>query len=196
MQNGIDTRSGKNAEKIIEEYGRNFVIQEIIKPCDELHKLSPNCLSTMRVMTYITDNGVHTCPIALRVGTGNSDIDNIHAGGLVVAVEDDGKLGKYAYRLGYGDKAERFTKHPDSGVIFENYQLPMVPEIRNLAMKMHSRIPQCGILSWDFTIDSDNRVTLIELNTRDQSVWFPQMVSGKSLFGENTEYFLERLKRG
>ena len=59
-----------------------------------------------------------------------------------------------------------------------------------MAIRLHERIPQLGIISWDFSINAKKQVTLIEVNTRDQAVWFPQMVNGESFFGEHTPYFL------
>ena len=195
MQDGIDTRSGESIRQFWHKYNRNFVVQELISPCDEISTLSPNALSTFRVITYRTDKGFFTAPLSMRVGTGSSDVDNIHAGGLVIGVNKDGTLKKYAYLLGYGDRNEKVAMHPDSGISFEGYKIPMVPEMQEIAIKLHERIPQLGMVSWDLTIDNQKRVTLIEVNTRDQAVWFPQMVNGESIFGDNTPFFLEMINK-
>lgn len=195
MENGIDVRTGDTLQNILNGFERNFVVQELITPCDEINTLSPNALSTFRVMTYITDHGIFAAPLSMRIGTGASDVDNIHSGGLVIGVNRDGTLKKYAYRLGYADRNDSLTAHPDSGIIFENYQIPMTSEILDMAIELHKRIPQLGIVSWDFSVNHKKQVTLIEINTRDQAVWFTQMVNGEAVFGDNTPYFLDVVKR-
>lgn len=173
----------------------NFVIQEKISVCKEMSILAPNCVSTFRIMTFITDDGIHHAPVAMRIGTGTSRIDNIHAGGLVIAVDDSGYLYKNAYRLGYGDKSESFISHPDSGIVFENYYVPQVDSILKIAEICHRKIPQLDLVSWDFTVDKDENVVLIEANTNDHSIWFPQMVSSKAIFGEYTGYFIKKIRK-
>ena len=46
----------------------------------------------------------------------------------------------------------------------------------------------------DLTLDRDNVIVLIEVNTIGQTVWFPQMANGKSAFGDNTAEILHTLK--
>ena len=194
LYNGMDELSGESADSIIHSYGNNFVMQEAIVPCLSLSNLSPHSVSTIRLISYYANNEFHVAPLTMRIGTGLSHVDNIHAGGLVVCLGHDGKLGKTAYRLGYGDLADPFLTHPDSKIKFEDVLIPNTPKMIQMAKMMHSRIPQLGILSWDYTVDSDNSITLLEVNTRDQSVWFPQMASGEAIFGDNTEYFCWRIK--
>lgn len=195
MENGIDTRSGHTLKDIMSDYAYNFVIQEVVTPCEEIKTLSPNCLSTFRVITYVTDESIFSAPVSMRVGTGNSDVDNIHAGGLGVGVDNDGKLSKYAYKLGYGDNNEKIEVHPDSEIPFGGYHIPLIPEMIEMAKQCHALIPMLGILSWDFTIDKDRRITLIEVNTQDQAAWFPQMTNGKAMFGDQTQYFINQIKK-
>jgi D-alanine-D-alanine ligase-like ATP-grasp enzyme len=55
-------------------------------------------------------------------------------------------------------------------------------------------LPQLKMLSWDMAYDENGNIVIIEVNTTAQSVWFPQMVTGKSIFGEYTAEML-RLAR-
>lgn len=196
LQNCVDTRSNVPVKELLRNFGKNYVIQERIVPCKELKKLSPNCVSTIRLMTFIANDDMHHVPLVLRVGTGKSDVDNIHAGGLCVGIYDDGRLKKKAYRLGYGDQSDIFLEHPDSKIVFEDYLLPSIPEMIEAACRIHKRVVQLGMISWDFTIDERNEVVLIEANCKDQSVWFPQIVNECPLFGEHTAYMLNLIKKG
>ncbi len=182
-------------QEIKKEYNDEFIIQEAISANSQFKALHPNSINTLRVITYVIDGKVYSAPVSMRIGTGSSSVDNIHAGGCTVAVSDEGKLSKYAYSLGYCDSKLKFERHPDTKIEFENYEIPLVKEIIENAKVMHLKMPHIQFASWDFTVNSDNNVVLIEVNLLGQSVWFPQIVSGKELFGENTEKMIRTLKR-
>ncbi len=194
MFDGKDKRTGKTAAEIIQQYKSNFIVQERINPCFELKKLYPSSINTIRIISYILNDSVHILPISLRIGGGGSEVDNIHAGGMSIGVANDGTLRKYAYRLGYGDSFEKHSQHPDTNIVFEGYKLSFIDDLIFAAKRLHSMTANIGIISWDFTVDSDNNIVVVEANYKGQSVWFPQMLSGEALFGENTIDVLNLLK--
>ena len=158
-------------------------------------KLYPNSINTFRVISYLLEGKIEVAPISLRIGGGNSEVDNIHAGGMSISVKRDGFLGEYAYRLGYGDSFEKYNAHPDTKIVFKEYRLSFVDKLVNSAKRLHGYLPNIGIVSWDFTIDEDGNVVVVEANLKGQSVWFPQMLSGESLFGENTRDVIDYVRK-
>lgn len=191
MHNGIDAKSGKRIEELIGEYGENFVIQDLIKQHELLSRINPSSLNTFRVMTYILNNKVNVCPIALRVGRNGADRDNIHYGGITVGIDDSGRLREYAF----SEFGERFTEHPDTHVVFSETVLPFVDVLREKAILLHSELPWLKVISWDLSINEKGNVVLIEANTVGQSAWFPQMANGEALFGDNTSEILHMICR-
>lgn len=181
-------------ETILNTLGANFVVQKRIIAHPDFAAFNASSINTIRIITYITNGEMHHVPIAFRIGRKNKTVDNIHAGGLVVGVRDDGTLLPMAYELGYGDKTVKYLQHPDSNVVFDNYKLPCIPEIINSAYAVHRRLVNIGIVSWDFTVDNENNPVLIEANIRGQSIWFPQIVHGKGAFGEHTKEIIEMIK--
>lgn len=175
--------------------GSDFIAQEAIKQHPVFASINPSSVNTLRVMTYILNDNIYHIPIALRMGTGNSRVDNIHAGGLVVGVLNNGELLPSAYQLGYGDNKNRFIMHPSTGVEFKNIVLPAIDKVIESAYSIHSRFPRLGIASWDFTVDEDNNPIFIEANLINQSIWFPQIVHGKGGFGKNTSELLHLLRK-
>ena len=142
-------------------------------------------------MTYFCDGEIFVCPVALRMGRANADRDNIHYGGISIGVNSDGTLKETAF----SEYGERFQTHPDTGIVFKDYLIPEAGEkLRETAKKLHCNVPYLGILSWDLTIDENGQITLIEVNTIGQSAWFPQMVNGEPLFGNNTGKMLSMIK--
>lgn len=190
IQNGIDVNTNETIEKILSIYTEDFNVQEYIEQSDALNKINPNCVNTFRVITYIANDRINCAPIAMRLGSKGGLVDNIHAGGIQIGVNNDGTLNKYAF-LEFGEK---FIEHPDTHVVFDGYVIPSVDKIIEVAKKMHTKVPQLGMISWDFTLGKEDEPILIEMNLRGQSVCFPQEVHGKGLFEENTEYMIRLLK--
>lgn len=192
IKNGIDSIKGEKLENILKSFGNHFVIQELIEQNERLKILNPTSVNTFRVMSYFCHNELYVCPIALRLGRSNADRDNIHYGGIVVGVNADDTLKPTAF----SEYGEGFDCHPDTGVKFEGYSIGegKVDALINMAKLLHARMPYLGILSWDFTIDKEGKIVIIEVNTTGQSAWFCQMVNGEPLFGDNTPQILNLIK--
>ena len=195
IKNGIDSISGEAIGSILSRYGSNFCIQEKIIPHQSYKALYEGSINTIKIMTYIIEGSIYHDPISLRIGSGGSWLDNIHAGGLCVGVREDGTLRKYAYRLGYGNCNEKLILHPDSGFVFEGKSVYGINEIIQAAYKLHGMIPNIGAIAWDFCVDKDNNVVLIEANYNGNSAWFPQIVNEEPLFGNNTQDILKFLRK-
>ena len=64
-----------------------------------------------------------------------------------------------------------------------------------IAKQLHGSTPHLGIISWDLMVDELGEVVLVEGNYFGQSIWFPQIVHGEAIFGENTKYMINLLKK-
>lgn len=173
-------------KKVFSEMGTDFVIQEKIIPHPALKYIYAKSINTVRVITYITKEKVCVAPLTLRIGRGGATVDNAHAGGIFIGIDEDGKLLKEAFT----DRRERFLSHPDTGVLFEGYQLPCMSQVRQAAIDLHQQIPIFNFVSWDLTVDQEGRVVLVEANLHSQSLWFPQMAHGRGVFEDNTAEIL------
>lgn len=200
----VDSSSGKNVD-IFEKgsdlkpdcrkYGRDFIVQEKIVQHPAFAAFNFSSVNTIRIITYISEGEIYHVPICFRTGRAGSHVDNIHSGGIVVGVKDNGELLSEGYELRYGNNKKKYEAHPDSGVMFKGCVLPGIPEIIAAAEKMHGYMPHVGIVSWDFTVNTDNEIVLIETNLQGQSIWFPQIVHGKGAFGDNLKAILDEAKK-
>lgn len=190
LKNNIDSRTKKSLYEICLEFGSDFCVQECIKQWNELENLYSKALNTFRIITYIVENKIYVAPMALRLARGGADRDNIHYGGIVIGIDDKGNLRDKAF----SEMGDFYTEHPDTKIIFKNYNISKISDIRETAIKCHECIPWLGILSWDFSLDENDVPVLIELNSTGQSAWFPQMCNGEPLFGEHTAYMLKKIK--
>lgn len=189
---GCDVYSGKSVQNILNAFGEHYVVQELIRQADCLARMNVTSVNTFRVISYIISGQIHVCPIALRVGRAGAEKDNIHYGGIGVGVNADGTLKPVAF----SENGDRFECHPDSRVKFAGYDLgqQVINRLRQAAVELHARIPQMGIVSWDFSLNEQKEVVVLEVNTKGQGVWLNQMVNGESLFGEDTGKMLELIR--
>lgn len=180
---GLDINKESDLQSLLSQ-SDNFIVQKKLKQNNIYGDLHPESLNTIRITTYITREKIHHAPLCLRVGTGSTKVDNLGKGGLLLGVTDSGSVLRYGYKL--GKSKDRVEKHPDSGVVFQDYNLPGTVEIISSAKKLHGLVPRIGIISWDFAIDTEDRVTLIEANFLAQSIRYPQITHEQPIFGEHT----------
>lgn len=181
----------QSLERIFEVYKQNFIIQEKLNQHDIVSTIYKDSVNTFRIITYIINNKLYHMPIVLRVGTNGQKVDNIHAGGIAIGISEDGILND----VGYDNENKEYRQHPNTNVIFKNYSIPFIPEVIKAAYKAHQNTPHLGVISWDFMINENSQIILIEANLIGQSIWFPQIVNGIGAFKENTKEVLRYLSK-
>ena len=190
FENGADALSGESAGAVLERLGPDFVMQERLVCHESIRKRYPGSVNTFRVLTYRWKDDILFAPTSMRIGQGGKYLDNAHAGGMFIAIDDDGTL----HRQAFTEFHDVFERHPDTGLVFEGYRIPLYPEVKAAAKRMHEMLPQLGVVHWDFTIDEAGRPTLIEINTQGGSVWLCEIAHGRGAFGENTAEVLRWLR--
>ena len=192
---GKDTYTNRSVGETLSSLGTDFCIQELLVCHDSIRKIYPESVNTFRVITYMLDGEVYHCPIIMRMGLGGGFTDNASAGGIFIAVDDDGKLHKSAFT----EYRKEYTIHPDTNVTFEGQKIEHLDKVIELAHRLQLAIPQVGVVNWDFTINEKGEPILIEANMKNEiqsgSIWLPQMAHGKGAFGDNTAKILEYIRR-
>ncbi len=182
FSNGRDSVSQKSVGDILAGYGSDYVVQEKIICHPQVAKLHPSSCNTFRIISYRWGDKFYTTPIVMRIGRKGSFLDNAHAGGIFVAVDDDGTL----HDTAFSEFHESFTAHPDTGVVFHGCHIDGFDGCVQAALRLHSLIPQIGVINWDFTLDVSGMPLLIEANTFDGGIWIVEMAHGKGPFGDRT----------
>lgn len=196
----IDSDSGRGCmlverkqDNLIEELkklGTDFVVQEKIECSKSIKTIYPKSVNTFRVMTYQWKGEIQCAPVIMRIGRGGSYLDNAHAGGIFIAVNKNGTLHKTAFT----EFKEEFDEQQDTHLVFDGYKIENFEKVILCAKKMHTALPQLGVINWDFTIDNNEEPVLIEANTSGGSIWLFQMAWGCGVFENNTIEVLEWLK--
>ena len=125
------------------------VLEQVLPQHPDMARLHPSSVNTMRILTDLVDGEVHVAYISVKMGRGDGYCDNSGQGGVLCRVDPEtGKVISPAT----DDYFNVYDRHPDTGVEFVGYQLPMVPEAIALAKEAAHEIPQVAHVGWDMAI--------------------------------------------
>jgi hypothetical protein len=144
-------------------FTKAFIFQEIIPQHEVLKTINPSSVNTLRIATYKNQrNEVEILSGLVRVGRKGSIVDNAHKGGIVVPFDKEtGKLRDEGLQL-IDNGGGIFHKHPDTGIIFENIQLPHYQKVKEIVTQVSSLF-DFPLLGWDVAI-TPSGPTIVEVN--------------------------------
>jgi hypothetical protein len=177
-QNSIDL------QELMESYGSNYIVQEVVAQHDVLASIHPHSLNTIRVISFLFQGEVHISSAILRMGVAGSRLDNVSAGGLACPILPDGKLAKKAINR----QSQWVTSHP-GGTVFSEIEVPSYGRVLEAVCRAHKQIPHFRIIGWDFSIDENGDPVFIEYNGGPAL----NQVSCGPLFGDLTESVLNTI---
>ena len=167
----------------------NCVVQRIVEQHDKLSAIHAESVNTIRIMTVLIDDKVRVLSSVLRMGVGNSRVDNVSSGGLACGIDEHGKLRKTAFDAG----GRGYDKHPQ-GPVFEGLSVPGFNKCITVSKKLLPRFARFSrLVSWDFAIDKNEQPLLIEANLYGGELDFHQMCNGP-IFGDeaSTKEMIDR----
>lgn len=171
-------------------YISDFVCQRPIRQATEMAQLHPKSVNTLRIVTLHLNGRVSTVSTVLRMGRGNSDVDNQASGGISAGVNQKGQVNDFAV-----DKAGRkLDIHPDSKIAFSEVKIPNFEAILEQVESLHKRIFHFKMISWDVAIGENLQPIFIELNLKGQEINFHQFNNGP-LFGDRTLEVLKEVQK-
>ena len=172
----------------------DYVVQKLIEQHSELDRVHKGSINCIRITSILFEDGVHILSAVLRMGFGNSKVDNATAkdnagyDGMSCGIDENGCLKKYAHGYTTGNVCEQ---HPD-GLIFEGFQIPFFDKAVELVKLAHPLIGHFRLVSWDVAIDKEGNPVLVEANMRKGGINFHQFNNGP-LFGDLTERVLDEV---
>lgn len=138
--------------------GRKFIIQQRIIQHDDLQKLNPSCINTMRMLTINRGNDISLFQLYMRIGINGHYVDNGISGNISVGIDaETGKLMKHAYLFEY---ANEWTKHPDTNVVFDGFQLPYFREAKEMVIGLHVLFQHFFMIGWDIGITPEGPIVI------------------------------------
>lgn len=140
----------------------NDIVEQYVEQHDELKRLSPSGLNTLRIFTIINNQGKVDILGARQRVTVNSHVDNLAAGNM--ACEVDLNTGKIVGPGVYSDitKEDSYI-HPVTKVELIGFQIPRFHEAIDLVTRASLFDTSNKTVGWDVAI-TNNGVELIEGN--------------------------------
>jgi putative polysaccharide biosynthesis protein len=159
-----DLRSDK--EKMTAVYNEvmkgDFLIQDTVIQHDEINKLNPCCINTIRMDTF-TNSNIESRAFSsfIRIGINNAYLDNVSSGGVFCGINfEKGTLKPVVFSNFSHGKGVAYTEHPNTGVKFDGFQIPFYKEARKLAEEAAQLVPQIRLIGWDIAIQPDGPVII------------------------------------
>lgn len=129
-----------------------YIIQERVLQHPKMSTLNPSCVNTIRLVTCFHDGVVIPFSAAVRIGRKGNVTDNWHTGGIIIRLNmETGCLDRHGFTLPeYGGK--KHAKHPETGVVFEGYEIPFCHQAVELATRLHRYFYGTHSIGWDIAI--------------------------------------------
>ena len=137
------------------------LVEEYINQTIELSQIFPNSVNTVRFVTYYSGGNLTNIAAFLRVGMGNSVVDNAASGGLFAGIDiSSGRIITDGYKKTVNDIYEY---HPDTNIKFKGFKLPEWNKLLNLIEDIVKVCPKQKFVGWDFA-HGENGWMLVEAN--------------------------------
>lgn len=153
-------------DALLKENPDGFLAEELIVQDPEIAKIHPQSVNTLRVHTFRLRDGILVYKPYLRIGRGNSVVDNAGAGGIFTSVnEETGAIEKAVDEF-----CHEYTEHPDTGFPLIGYRIPRWEEAKSLARELATVIEDSSYVGWDLALTEKGWV-MIEGNFEAQFVF-------------------------
>ncbi len=148
------------------EYARSgAVVEELIVQAPEMAAIHPGSVNTLRIPTVVVNGSeVRLFHPTLRVGRGESVVDNFSAGGISALI--DPETGAVCSD-GADKKGNRYIEHPDTGVTFRGFQIPEWEKAVEIVKKAALTVPGDHYCGWDLAY-STKGWCMVEANSTAQ----------------------------
>ncbi|MCC8356536.1 MAG: hypothetical protein LJU34_01580 [Oscillospiraceae bacterium] len=138
-----------------------YLIEEVVTQCDAMAALCPSSVNTVRLVTILNGDDVSIVAGFVRMGRGDSVVDNFNHGGLsAIADTSRGVL----VTEGFDKYRNSFSNHPDTGTAIKGFRIPMWEESKALVTEAARVVPEVRYVGWDVAISRDSGPLLIEGN--------------------------------
>ena len=183
VENNQTSVKNYSVTELFKRYKKDFIVQEAVEQNEALNALNPSSLNTLRMVSYLRDDGVHILSSAVRIGEPGSKTDNFSGGGMFCGIKKNGQLKEKGHT-----KSGEIKDTTLNGAILKDIKIPNYDKVKTMVEAMHLKIPYFRIVSWDIGIDKLNEPVFIEYNSCYQGIEI-QIPNGP-LFGKFADEIL------
>ena len=179
LWNVDDTVSDQVVEKLLKTFVKKnkggFVLEEKICQVPKMAELHPKSVNTVRMNTVRFDDRIEVLHPFLRIGRGDSIVDNAGAGGIIATLDENGRV-----KAAADENGVFYDRLDDIGLDIIGWQVPCWKEMVDFVKQLAMVIPSNRYTGWDIAL-TDKGWCMVEGNTRAQFVWqIPDRVGFRS----------------
>ena len=142
---------------------KKIVLEELIQQDSKMASLHPQSVNTLRMPTIrIAENILFFHP-GMRIGRGDSIVDNGGSGGILAAIDE--KTG--CIKAAAVEDGTDYIIHPDTKIPLIGFQIPFWEEAKAFTIKLMKALPEGVYISWDIAL-SEKGWVMVEGNSRGQ----------------------------
>lgn len=139
----------------------NILLEECIRAHPDIEAFHPQSLNTIRVVTMSNQNDCIVFGALLRMGAGDSFIDNTHSGGVFASIDINTGI---VDTDGIDSSGHHYEVHPDSKIPIRGFKIPSWDKVIETCKKASHTKPDILFAGWDVCVREDGRVEFIEGN--------------------------------
>ena len=133
---------------------KKYLIEEYINQHKNLNKLYSGSVNTLRIISFLNDDGnIDIIRAIIKFGT-TGEIDNHVAGGMYTFLDEKGIVLYPAC----DDFGHVYYKHPVTNIGIVGFKVPFYKETLELIKKAGKIIPQIRYVGWDVAITNDGPI--------------------------------------
>lgn len=137
-----------------------MLVEQCIESCEDLKAFHPQSLNTIRVVTIANREKSEVFGSFLRMGRGNSVVDNAHAGGIFAQINiQDGTIESD----GIDTNGYRYVYHPDSNIKLKGFKIPKWENVVATCCEV-AKMAGNTIMGWDVAINNQGEIEFVEAN--------------------------------
>lgn len=159
-----------------------LILEERITQCKELYAFSNSSVNTIRIVTLVDINGnVKIASALLRMGTGDSSVDNFSSGGILSAIDiETGVL----ISLAKDHNGNEYIYHPTTGKQIIGYKIEDWDKYKAFAISLAEKYMDVRYVGWDIVKTHNGDFCVIEGN-KDSGI---DIVECRLLYGLRPYY--------
>ncbi len=162
------------------------MLEEIIQQDPEMKAFHPTSVNTIRYVVDYHKDGVDRLFAFIRIGVGDSKVDNTSAGGICAAIDLETGI---IISEGLRRNGERFICHPDSGKQIIGTKIPKWNELNEMIEKLRPENSPVHLVGWDLAL-SEKGWCIVEGN------WGPSFIGIQGCLDKGYKSVMKRvLKR-
>ena len=158
---GVSKEFIQDPNRLYEKLKKNkqFLVEEVIVQNSKVSKLYPDAVNTLRLFTFLDDNGeVQVLNQIFKIGN-KGFVDNFASGGMYTFLDETGEVICPAI----DKKDKRYSIHPETNEQIVGFKVPNFDKAIKLVKDASLLIPQIRYIGWDVAI-TEKGACLVEGN--------------------------------